>query len=229
MAERSEGPLIVQSDRTILLETAHPRYEEARDSIARFAELEKSPEHIHTYRLSPLSLWNAAASGLGAAQILAALDELSKYPVPQNVRFDVEDIVGRYGKLRLLRGEAGGLVLEGRRGLPPRRDRAAPGGDAVHRGAPRRTLPRREARRARRAQAVPDQGGIPGRGSRRLRRRSPVDAGAARRQPAQGVPSRCATIKRKRSGSSTPRAPIGAVPASSCCPAAPARRSSASA
>ena len=112
MAERSEGPLIVQSDRTILLETAHPRYEEARDSIARFAELEKSPEHIHTYRLSPLSLWNAAASGLGAAQIVAALDELSKYPVPQNVRFDVEDIVGRYGKLRLMRGEAGELFLK---------------------------------------------------------------------------------------------------------------------
>ena len=111
MVERSDGPLIVQSDRTILLETAHPRYEESRDSIARFAELEKSPEHIHTYRLSPLSLWNAAASGLGAAQIIAALDELSKYPVPQNVRFDVEDIVGRYGKLRLVRGPDDRLVL----------------------------------------------------------------------------------------------------------------------
>ena len=112
MGERSEGPLIVQSDRTILLETAHPLYEEARDSIARFAELEKSPEHIHTYRLSPLSLWNAAAAGLSAAQIVAALDRLSKYPVPQNVRFDVEDIVGRYGKLRLVRGEDDRLVLQ---------------------------------------------------------------------------------------------------------------------
>ncbi|HSD11193.1 MAG TPA: DNA repair helicase XPB [Candidatus Binatia bacterium] len=112
MPERSQGPLIVQSDRTILLETAHPRYEEARDSIARFAELEKSPEHIHTYRLSPLSLWNAAAAGLTAVHILAALDELSKYPVPQNVRFDVEDIVGRYGKLRLVRGADDRLVLE---------------------------------------------------------------------------------------------------------------------
>jgi len=112
LGERSEGPLIVQSDRTILLETAHPLYEEARDSIARFAELEKSPEHIHTYRLSPLSLWNAAAAGLAAAQILAALDSLSKYPVPQNVRFDVEDIVGRYGKLRLVRGEDDRLVLQ---------------------------------------------------------------------------------------------------------------------
>jgi DNA excision repair protein ERCC-3 len=112
LGERSEGPLIVQSDRTILLETAHPFYEEARDSIARFAELEKSPEHIHTYRLSPLSLWNAAAAGLGASQILGALDGLSKYPVPQNVQFDVEDIVGRYGKLRLVRAENDRLVLE---------------------------------------------------------------------------------------------------------------------
>jgi DNA excision repair protein ERCC-3 len=112
LSERSQGPLIVQSDRTILLETAHPRYEEARDSIARFAELEKSPEHIHTYRLSPLSLWNAAASGLTAVQILTELEELSKYPVPQNVRFDVEDIVGRYGKLRLVRVQGERLVLE---------------------------------------------------------------------------------------------------------------------
>ena len=112
MAERSEGPLIVQSDRSVLLETAHPRYQEARDSIARFAELEKSPEHIHTYRLSPLSLWNAAASGLSAAQILSALDGLSKYPVPQNVRFDVEDVVGRYGKLRLVRSDGDRLILQ---------------------------------------------------------------------------------------------------------------------
>jgi DNA excision repair protein ERCC-3 len=112
LPERFQGPLIVQSDRTILLETAHPRYEEARDSIARFAELEKSPEHIHTYRLSPLSLWNAAAAGLAAAHILSALDELSKYPLPQNVRFDVEDIVSRYGKLRLVRGADERLVLQ---------------------------------------------------------------------------------------------------------------------
>ena len=112
MPERLQGPLIVQSDRTILLETAHPRYEEARDSIARFAELEKSPEHIHTYRLSPLSLWNAAAAGLAAVDILSALDELSKYPLPQNVRFDVEDIVSRYGKLRLVRGADERLVLQ---------------------------------------------------------------------------------------------------------------------
>ncbi|MGH7804989.1 MAG: helicase-associated domain-containing protein, partial [Candidatus Binatia bacterium] len=66
MQARSENPLIVQSDRTVLLETAQPRSAEARDALARFAELEKSPEHFHTYRISPLSLWNAAATGLGA-------------------------------------------------------------------------------------------------------------------------------------------------------------------
>src|SRR5712664_3953915 len=103
------NPFIVQSDRTILLEVDHPQHAEARDALAQFAELEKSPEHIHTYRLSPLSLWNAAAAGLGAAQILEALERLSKYPVPQNVRFDIEDIVGRYGKLRLTREEDGRL------------------------------------------------------------------------------------------------------------------------
>jgi DNA excision repair protein ERCC-3 len=109
---RSENPLIVQSDRTVLLETAHPRYAEARDALARFAELEKSPEHVHTYRISPLSLWNAAATGLGAAEILDTLERFSKYPLPQNVRFDVEDMVGRYGKLRLSRDDAGRLVLD---------------------------------------------------------------------------------------------------------------------
>ena len=112
MQARSENPLIVQSDRSVLLETAHPRSAEARDVLARFAELEKSPEHIHTYRISPLSLWNAAATGLGAEEILRSLDDLSKYPVPQNVRFDIEDIVGRYGKLKLSREADGRLVLE---------------------------------------------------------------------------------------------------------------------
>src|SRR5882762_2291642 len=106
------NPLIVQGDRSILVEVDNPRYAEARDALAPFAELEKSPEHVHTYRLTPLSLWNAASSGLSAAEILAALERLSRYPTPQNVRFDVEDIVGRYGKLRLLRREDGGLVLQ---------------------------------------------------------------------------------------------------------------------
>jgi len=70
MAANPLNPMVVQSDRTVLLEVDNPSYQEARDALARFAELEKSPEHIHTYRLSPLSLWNAAASGLDADAIL---------------------------------------------------------------------------------------------------------------------------------------------------------------
>jgi len=105
-----DNPLIVQSDRTILVEVDSPRYHDARDQVARFAELEKSPEHIHTYRLTPLSLWNAAASGLGAEQILAVLEEFGKYPVPQNIRQEVASYIARYGLLKLVR-EGERLVL----------------------------------------------------------------------------------------------------------------------
>ncbi len=75
-------PLIVQSDRTVLLEVGSPVYAEVRDAIAPFAELEKSPEHIHTYRITPLSLWNAAAAGMKADAIVACLHEYAKYDVP---------------------------------------------------------------------------------------------------------------------------------------------------
>ena len=105
------NPLVVQSDHTVLLEVDNPSYVEARDVLARFAELEKSPEHIHTYRLSPLSLWNAAASGMGAEAIVAALLRWSKYDVPGNIVADVRDYVSRFGRLKLLRGEAGELLL----------------------------------------------------------------------------------------------------------------------
>lgn len=96
-------PLIVQGDRTVLLEVDNPYYEEARDALARFAELEKSPEHIHTYKITPLSLWNAAASGLDADGVVEALTRFGKYEVPANVRADVYDYVGRYGRLKLTR------------------------------------------------------------------------------------------------------------------------------
>ena len=79
------NPIIVQSDRTILLEVDHPLHAEARDALAQFAEFEKSPEHIHTYRLSPLSLWNAAAGGMSAATILELLTHYSKYAIPSNI------------------------------------------------------------------------------------------------------------------------------------------------
>jgi DNA excision repair protein ERCC-3 len=79
------NPLIVQSDHPLLLEVHTPLYEPARTAIGAFAELEKSPEHIHTYRITPLSLWNAAAAGLAVERITATLSELAKYPVPPNV------------------------------------------------------------------------------------------------------------------------------------------------
>ncbi|MBT5876909.1 MAG: DEAD/DEAH box helicase [Candidatus Latescibacteria bacterium] len=106
-----QNPLIVQSDRTVLLEVDHPSYEDARDSLARFAELEKSPEHIHTYRISPLSLWNAAAAGLQAEQILESLGDLSKYEIPQNISREITEFIERYGQVRLVKREEL-LVLE---------------------------------------------------------------------------------------------------------------------
>ncbi len=103
----AEGPLIVQSDRTLLLDADHREGAECRAAIAPFAELERSPEHFHTYRLTPLSLWNARASGLGAEQMLAALDRFSRYPVPASVRTEILDQASRYGRLRLERGPEG--------------------------------------------------------------------------------------------------------------------------
>jgi DNA excision repair protein ERCC-3 len=105
------GPAIVQSDRTVLLEVAHPDFDRARATLTRFAELEKSPEHVHTYRISAVSLWNAAAAGLRADDIAATLVELSRYDVPQAVLADVRDLCARYGRLRLVEGEAGLLRL----------------------------------------------------------------------------------------------------------------------
>lgn len=101
------NPLVVQSDRTVLLEVNNDLYEEARDVLARFAELEKSPEYLHTYRLTPLSLWNAAAAGLGAAEILAGLERYCKYDLPSNVRTEIVEQIGRFGRIRLTRREAG--------------------------------------------------------------------------------------------------------------------------
>ncbi|MES0490585.1 MAG: DNA repair helicase XPB [Leptospirales bacterium] len=104
-------PLIVQSDKTLLLEVDNPNFEEARVLIARFAELEKSPEYLHTYRITPLSLWNAAASKLNAEKIIDTLYQYSKYPVPQNVNGEITRQIGRYGKLKLQRDEQGELIL----------------------------------------------------------------------------------------------------------------------
>src|SRR5450759_3627474 len=97
------NPLVVQSDKSVLLEVDNPQYAEARDALARFAELEKSPEHIHTYRLTPLSLWNAAAAGMSAESMAAALEKFSKFPIPPNVPADLRELVSRYGRVRLHR------------------------------------------------------------------------------------------------------------------------------
>jgi DNA excision repair protein ERCC-3 len=100
-------PLIVQSDRTLFLEVDHPLHEEVRDRLLPFAELVKSPEHVHTYRITPISLWNAAAAGLDAAAIIGVLREYSRYEVPHIIERLVSDQLGRFGKVKLRRDDAG--------------------------------------------------------------------------------------------------------------------------
>ena len=107
----TNGPLIVQSDKTVLLEVDHPQAEEARRAIAPFAELERSPEHIHTYRLTPLGLWNARAAGHDAEQVVDTLLAYSRYAVPHALLVDVAETMARYGRLRLEKHPTHGLVL----------------------------------------------------------------------------------------------------------------------
>jgi len=109
------NPFIVQGDRTVLVEVDNPRYAEARDALAPFAELEKSPEHIHTYRLTNLSLWNAAAAGLTAAAMVEVLGKYSKFPLPTSLAPDLAETVSRYGRIKLERdGEKLRLVCPDR-------------------------------------------------------------------------------------------------------------------
>jgi len=105
------GPLIVQSDRTVLLEVAHPQAEDARHDLAVFAELERAPEHIHTYRITRLGLWNARAAGHTADNMLTTLEKYSKFPIPQSVSVDIAETVGRYGRLVIERDADGTLIL----------------------------------------------------------------------------------------------------------------------
>ncbi|MFJ6652869.1 DNA repair helicase XPB [Microbacterium sp. NPDC091313] len=107
----SDGPLIVQSDRTVLLEVAHPDAESARHELAVFAELERAPEHIHTYRITRLGLWNARAAGHDAEDMLGTLNRWSRFPVPASVSIDIRETVGRYGRLVIERDGDGALVL----------------------------------------------------------------------------------------------------------------------
>ena len=107
----TDGPLIVQSDKTLLLDIDHPLSTECRRSIAPFAELERSPEHIHTYRLTNLGLWNARAAGHDAEQVIDVLIKYSRYAVPHSILVDVAETMSRYGRLRLEADPVHGLIL----------------------------------------------------------------------------------------------------------------------
>ena len=106
------GPLIVQSDKTVLLEVDHELAGAARAALAPFAELERAPEHIHTYRITPLALWNARAAGFDAEQVVDVLETYSRFPVPQALLIDVAETMSRYGRVRLQAHPAHGLILE---------------------------------------------------------------------------------------------------------------------
>ncbi|MEW1981033.1 DNA repair helicase XPB [Citricoccus sp. NPDC079358] len=107
----ADGPLIVQSDKTVLLEVDHPQATEARHALASFAELERAPEHVHTYRISNLGLWNARAAGVDAERVLDVLLTYSRYPVPHALLLDIDDTMSRYGRLRLENDPVHGLVM----------------------------------------------------------------------------------------------------------------------
>lgn len=111
MTDGLPGPLIVQSDKTLLLEVDHPAADDCRRAIAPFAELERAPEHMHTYRLTPLGLWNARAAGHDAEQVVSVLLAYSRYPVPHALLVDVAETMARYGRLQLVSDPVHGLVL----------------------------------------------------------------------------------------------------------------------
>ncbi len=108
-----DNPLIVQSDRTLLLDVHAPRAAECRNALIPFAELERSPEHLHTYRLTALSLWNASGAGFTPEQAIATLREFARYDVPQSVELWITETAGRFGKLRLVQGPKVDVPLTG--------------------------------------------------------------------------------------------------------------------
>ena len=107
----TSGPLIVQSDKTALLEVDHPQASDARHELAIFAELERAPEHIHTYRITRLGLWNARAAGHDSDFVLGVLDKYAKFAVPTSVRTDITETMRRYGRLVIQRDASGDLEL----------------------------------------------------------------------------------------------------------------------
>ncbi len=111
---KSDNPLIVQSDKTLLLDVHAPRADECRNALIPFAELERSPEHLHTYRLTPLSLWNAASAGFTSKQAIEVLEDFSRYAVPQSVSAWIYSTSERFGKLRLVPGPVKEVTSEGK-------------------------------------------------------------------------------------------------------------------
>jgi DNA excision repair protein ERCC-3 len=101
---RTDNPLVVQSDHTLLLEVDHALAEAARQAVLPFTDLLKAPEHVHTYRITPFSLWNASASGMTATDVLSRLERFSRYPLPHNLILEIETQMGRFGKVELIPG-----------------------------------------------------------------------------------------------------------------------------
>ena len=241
MSLRPDNPLIVQSDRSLMLHTVralvdakgkpkkdadgspmteeHPRFAEARDALAPFAELEKSPDYLHTYRITPVSVWNAAALGFTAERIAEVLEEFACVPVPRNVMTDVAEWVSRYGLLRIERRPARNDQEDAAFELLSDTDGALAdvlGHEQVARLVERddegRALGRRPV--ARLDQAGADQDRLPRRRPRRLPRRRPAAGAAARdhagRQPVRpaalpaggrrGLPRRRQRARRQRRG-----------------------------
>ncbi len=166
-----DGPLIVQSDKTLLLEVDHEQAGDCRKAIAPFAELERSPEHIHTYRLTPLGLWNARAAGHDAEQVVDTLLEFSRYAVPHALLVDVAETMARYGRLRLEKHPVHGLVAGEQRPAGARGGAARQEDRRDARHPDRRGHRRRPPERARQPQAGVAQARLAGRGLRRVRRR----------------------------------------------------------
>ena len=140
----TDGPLIVQSDKTVLLEVDHELAGAARAAIAPFAELERAPEHVHTYRITPLALWNARAAGHDAEQVVDALVSFSRYAVPQPLLVDIVDTMARYGRLQLVE-EPGPRPDAGQPGPRGARGGVAPQEDRTDAGRPHRRRHRRRA------------------------------------------------------------------------------------
>ena len=213
----TDGPLIVQSDKTVLLEVDHELAGAARAAIAPFAELERAPEHVHTYRITPLALWNARAAGHDAEQVVDALVSYSRYAVPQPLLVDIVDTMARYGRLQLVktpgaRPDAGEPRSRGARGGAAQQE------DRADAGRPHRRRHRHRApQRARPGQADAAQDRLARRGSRRLRRRR-----GAPDQPARRTAGSCAITSSWPPTRSGPAARVWW-----CFRAAPARRWSA--